>query len=281
MELQDQLLDEEAEGVRVSVGLANGHVAFTFRADRSDDRQSRGDGALLDGVAVASDPPLLIPEITFIQSTLVDIYDNQAFVEKTEHAFGELLSDYERAVRVALERNFLDFPVPHMEHLAHNTRDKMVFDVNSMRNPDSINDLLPSPNVLIFYYAFLDLNSNCHLLLKFPILFQLPFGDRIIMLVKVSNDSSDESGCDVERNGDLRVAVFLNGHGLDYESDGSAVYLISLPPFLKHRIWIIKLLLEARIIWLLLLLRNVTPSQCPWHFVDDGLIEIIIVQVDS
>ena len=77
------------------------------------------------------------------------------------------------------------------------------------------------------------------------------------------------------------MTALLNDHRLDNVSDGDAVYLVALPPFLEHGVRIIELLLQAGIIWLFLLLRNVAPSQRPWHVIEHRFIDIIVVRVDA
>ena len=248
VEPQDQLLHEEAEGVGVGVGLTYRHVTFSLGADCCDDREPWRDGALLDGVAVASDSPFLVPEITFVQSALVYVDHDEPLAQQSKHALSKLLADDEAPVRVPLESHLLDLAVAHLEPLAHDLGDEIIFDVHTMCQPNGVNNLLPPPNVLTCLDTSLDLSFNSHYLGKFLILFQLPLGCGIVMVLKVSHETSDKPGGDVERDSRFCMTALLNDHRLDNVSDGDAVYLVALPPFLEHGVRIIELLLHAGII---------------------------------
>lgn len=280
VEPRDQLLHEEAEGVGVGVGLTYRHVTFSLGADCRDDREPWRDGALLDGVAVASDSPFLVPEVALVERALVYVDHDEPLAQKSKHALSKLLADDEAPVRVPLESHLLDFSVAHLEPLAHDLGDEIIFDVHIMCQPNCVNNLLPPPNVLTCLDTPLDLSFNSHHLGKFLILFQLPLGGRIILLPKVTDEAAYKPGRNVERDGNFCVAALLNDHRLDNVFNGDAVYLKALPPFLEDGVRIIELLPQAGISWLLLLLWDVAPSQRPWHLVDDGFIEIIVVQVD-
>ena len=78
MELGNELLHKEAEGVRVRVDLAHSHVDAAKVADASEDLQEWVDGPLPHGVGLAPLAPLHITQVSNIKEGLIYVYDRVA-----------------------------------------------------------------------------------------------------------------------------------------------------------------------------------------------------------
>ena len=160
MQLGDELLHEETEGVGVRVDLAHGHVYPPMVADASEYLQQWVDAPFPHGVGFSLFSPLHVAEVGHVQEGLVNVNDGVALIQQFQHALGKLMPDHEAPGGVGKVSNPLDFTVAHPEPESHYVSHISRLDGDIMLQLYGIYYLSRVPYVIVIVQLVLNLVSD-------------------------------------------------------------------------------------------------------------------------
>ena len=123
IELHHQVPHEDEHHVAVGVGVRQREVDSAVGVERSNQRQPRIHGSLNHRSGSIARAPHLPREVRLVQPRFVDVDTPVLAAQELQHLEGILLSKYEAALGVALDRHLLGYPVSESEFRLQNAAD--------------------------------------------------------------------------------------------------------------------------------------------------------------